>query len=71
MIQPQPVVLGIVDKWKKKRIDNKIVTKICKTPYEAFIIPFLKSLENLLKNKVIRFNVENPMDKKTVSIGLC
>jgi len=45
---------------EEKKRENQIIRQICKVSYDAYIVPFLDNLRNLLNNQEIRENIENP-----------
>lgn len=53
MISAEPLTLGVSLKWKR----NQEIPHLEEVKEEVFIIPFLKSLQNLLLNKEIRDNI--------------
>jgi len=56
--ESHPICTGF--EWKKKKRGNQIIHQICKVSYDAYIVPFLDNLRNLLNNQEIRENIENP-----------
>ncbi|XP_018360136.1 PREDICTED: uncharacterized protein LOC108759276 [Trachymyrmex cornetzi] len=60
MVSAERHALGTKLVWKKKKHSTGKVAEICETTYDAYIVPFLKNLKNLLENDEVRSNIENP-----------
>lgn len=58
LVLPDKHTLGSKLIWKKKA--HSTLPRICETTFDAYVIPFLKNLKNLLKNDEVRMNIENP-----------
>lgn len=60
LIPPTKVSLDAGTKWKKKKSLTNIPPEIIDVSYDAYIIPFIDNLTNLLNNEQILSNIENP-----------
>lgn len=60
LVLAQEHVISSGPQWKKKRRGTQIVREIRDVHHNAYIVPFLDNLKNLLQNEEIRLNVENP-----------
>ena len=64
MINAEEVKVGHRLVWKKN-YSTGTADLVEKFDY-AYVVPFLRNLENLLRNPEVRLNVENPKKGKTV-----
>jgi len=62
MVSPIKISLSTGTKWKKKRSLTNVHPEIIDITYDAYIVPFLNNLKNLLMNEQILSNIENPKE---------
>ncbi|XP_034934923.1 uncharacterized protein, partial [Chelonus insularis] len=62
LVLPREKKLSTNFVWRKKRGPRGETTmKICKADNNAYVVPFLENLKNVLMNDEIRANVDNPL----------
>lgn len=59
MVSPIKIAISSGTKWKKKSLTN-VLPEIIDITYDAYIVPFLDNLKQLLMNEQILSNIENP-----------
>lgn len=60
MVSAEKHILDTKLVWKKKKRPIGKIAEICETTCDAYIVPFLNNLKNLLENDQVRSNIENP-----------
>lgn len=60
MVPAYSLKVGVEHKWKQKKVRGRVQPWLCEVDETAYVVPFLKNLENLLKNDDVRSNVDNP-----------
>ena len=64
MVPAESLMLGVEYKWKKRKVCGKVQPWLCKVNEDAFIVPFLNNLENLVKNEAVQSNIDNPRPRR-------
>lgn len=64
MIPSTKISLATGSIWKKKANRTNVLPEIIDVTYDAYIVPFLDNLKNLLTNEQILSNIENPKQYK-------
>ena len=60
MVCAEKFELGYTYSWKMRKIGRKLVPRYVRITKDAYLVPFSKNMENLLKNDEIRHCIDNP-----------